>query len=157
MVQVFIIIIHFHSAYKIHYNLSSVYQWNIPNKFPKNLMLCGPYFHTQFTLSLYLLWHVYSISTVDHSFANTLLSWFLTPYFPQILPSIWSFSISHHRGLLFFRLMLTTELPALSSMPLIYTLSLSDQSHWHGISYEIHVDRPNIQQMLNKCLILLMI
>ena len=59
MVQVFTIIIHFHSSHRIHYNLSSIYQWNIPNKFPKNLMLGGPYLHPQVTLvsSLVLLQH----------------------------------------------------------------------------------------------------
>ena len=55
----FTIIIHFHSSHRIHSNLSSIYQWNIPNKFPKNLLLGGPYLHTQVTLvsSLVLLQH----------------------------------------------------------------------------------------------------
>lgn len=38
-------------------------------------------------------------------------------------------------GYFFLMLILTTNFLALSSMPLLYTFSLNDQSHSHGINY----------------------
>lgn len=137
------IITHVHSSHKIHYNQPSLYQCNSCNKFTKSLKFTKGH---MFILSLLFPYTFFdSTGTADHSFANTLLSWFLTSYCPCLLLFIWSFSSSHHCGLFFFRLSLTTEFMALSSMPLIYNLSPSDQNHSHSINYELHFDKPNAQ------------
>lgn len=103
-----------YSSHKIYYTLSSLYQWNTYNKFT----ICSYSVYSSLIPSLMSLQDLYC-----WSFLCILLSWFLTFYFPWLLLSIWSFFSSHHCGLFFFRLSLTTEFMALSSIPLIHILS----------------------------------